>query len=802
MVFEKLTFALLRKIMSIHRLSEATESINYKVKRPHGISSSMSNIGLMLRISVVISIVEATIMFAFSIIPLSAKLLIDQFPWLIIMINAIVLTLASSPIIYLWAVRPFVLAQSKALSLLKDSEQRYSFLFAHLPQGVTVEDYSAVKKLVDKLLSKGVEDLKTHLINQPNLLRNLVAKIRLVDANHALLDLFGFSSFQKLCDSEADLNSWWNDDWRDFYASEITSFTSHKKFHNAETTDTRADNSKFVTKIISSVIKGNEDTWNRVLTIHEDITIQSQREKMLRNNKNLLQRLVKKRTRKLEAALRATEQSEALLEQCTEIAQLGFAIWDVDLDRDITVSKELAIIHGLTVDEYLYTVTSTEKYLEFVVPDDRAKYLNYENTVFADHEVDVDSIEYRIIRADGQIRYLNQRSQPIQLNFGQKNHELVVIQDVTVLKRAEISLKKSLKALEESEERFLAMARASPFSICIKDLEGRFLFTNLKYKQWHEINCSLDDKTVFDIFPKKYATIYHAQDQLAFEKRKVIETENEIPMSNGQIMSVHTVKFPLFSQKGELTGIGGINIDVSERKAAAAQIIQSSKLATLGEMATSVAHELNQPLNVIRMAAGNGRRKISNDTADLEYLNDKLERIEEQTARAAAIISHMRMFGRNAKEDPESVDPRNVVTNALELMGEQLRLSGIEIVTELAKDCAPVLGHAIQMEQVILNLLTNARDAMVTNDGEATITLRVFEDDQGVHITSEDTGGGIPKDVLPRIFEPFYTTKEMGKGTGLGLSVSYGIVHDMNGTIVAENINDGVRFTITLPIVR
>jgi PAS domain S-box-containing protein len=289
-------------------------------------------------------------------------------------------------------------------------------------------------------------------------------------------------------------------------------------------------------------------------------------------------------------------------------------------------------------------------------------------------------------------------------------------------------------------------------------------------------------------------------------------------------------EFPLFTKTGDrvdvllnsttrrdassqIIGVVGVGQDITElnqvrleqeieRKAAAAQIIQSSKLATLGEMATSVAHELNQPLNVIRMAAGNGRRKISNDTADLEYLNDKLERIEEQTARAAAIISHMRMFGRNAKEDPESVDPRNVVTNALELMGEQLRLSGIEIVTELAKDCAPVLGHAIQMEQVILNLLTNARDAMVKNDGEATITLRVFEDDQGVHITSEDTGGGIPKDVLPRIFEPFYTTKEMGKGTGLGLSVSYGIVRDMNGTIVAENINDGVRFTITLPIVR
>jgi len=98
-----------------------------------------------------------------------------------------------------------------------------------------------------------------------------------------------------------------------------------------------------------------------------------------------------------------------------------------------------------------------------------------------------------------------------------------------------------------------------------------------------------------------------------------------------------------------------------------------------------------------------------------------------------------------------------------------------------------------------LNLLTNARDAMAERDGKTKITLRVFEDKSGVHITSQDTGGGIPEKVLPRIFEPFYTTKEMGKGTGLGLSVSYGIIRDMNGTTIAENIEDGARFKITLP---
>ena len=241
--------------------------------------------------------------------------------------------------------------------------------------------------------------------------------------------------------------------------------------------------------------------------------------------------------------------------------------------------------------------------------------------------------------------------------------------------------------------------------------------------------------------------------------------------------------------------------DITARKETAAQIIQASKLATLGEMATSVAHELNQPLSVIRMAAGTARQKISKGIVDPEYLSDKLKRVEEQTVRAAVIIDHMRMFGRKANERPEPIDPRAVITRALDLIGEPLRLAQIEVVTEFSEDCSSVLGHPIQLEQVILNLLANARDAMAERDGESKITLRVFTDNNGVYITAEDTGGGIPAETLQRVFEPFYTTKEMGKGTGLGLSVSYGIIRDMNGTITAENTDDGARLTITLPLV-
>ena len=263
---------------------------------------------------------------------------------------------------------------------------------------------------------------------------------------------------------------------------------------------------------------------------------------------------------------------------------------------------------------------------------------------------------------------------------------------------------------------------------------------------------------------------------------------------------------------GKIIGVVGVGQDITElnkvrneqeveRKEATAQLIQASKLATLGEMATSVAHELNQPLNVIRMAAGNSLRRISKGTAEFEYLNDKLKRIDDQTMRAAAIIDHMRVFGRKANEEPEPIDPRTVITNALELMGEQLRLIGIEVVTQFPKDCHLILGHSIQVEQVILNLLMNARDALAGRDGEKKITLRIFEDNKNIHITSEDNGGGIPSHFLPRIFEPFYTTKEVGKGTGLGLSISYGIITDMRGTIAAKNIDGGCRFILMLPFV-
>jgi two-component system C4-dicarboxylate transport sensor histidine kinase DctB len=139
-----------------------------------------------------------------------------------------------------------------------------------------------------------------------------------------------------------------------------------------------------------------------------------------------------------------------------------------------------------------------------------------------------------------------------------------------------------------------------------------------------------------------------------------------------------------------------------------------------------------------------------------------------------------------------------ILSNALDLVGEQLRLDGVGIVSEFAEGCQSVMCDTIQMEQVALNLLSNARDSMARSDYESKITLRVFADTHGVYITLQDTGGGIAEDALQRIFEPFYTTRELGKGTSLGLSIPYGIMRDMDDTITVETIYDGARFKIAL----
>jgi len=261
----------------------------------------------------------------------------------------------------------------------------------------------------------------------------------------------------------------------------------------------------------------------------------------------------------------------------------------------------------------------------------------------------------------------------------------------------------------------------------------------------------------------------------------------------------------------------GLEEKVRERTAALAEahkqlqdatvgMVQSEKLSALGEMSAGVAHELNQPLNVIKIIAQELKIDKKRGRFDEnELFEEHLPTIIKQVDRMAAIINHMRLYSRTtAGKEEKACDLNEAVEGVLTLIGHQLLVHNIKVDKQgLTPGLPAVKLDQIRLEQVIMNIITNARHAMESfrKKGEITIAT-VKKDGNEVELTIRDTGGGVPKEVREKIFEPFFTTKEAGKGTGLGLSVCNKIVSEAGGRIELEVADgEGSTFHVLLPAV-
>jgi histidine kinase len=239
--------------------------------------------------------------------------------------------------------------------------------------------------------------------------------------------------------------------------------------------------------------------------------------------------------------------------------------------------------------------------------------------------------------------------------------------------------------------------------------------------------------------------------------------------------------------------------DITKRLETEQQLIQSSKMTTLGEMASGIAHELNQPLTVIRTASNYlARKRIDPAAFSEEHVGAMLEEIDANVERATKIINHLREFSRKPEARLENVQLNSVLQSAMDIFSQQLKLRDIEVIWDLDPDLPLIRGEPNQLEQVFINLLLNARDAIeerAEHDTQADkrIELGTWVENDRVFARVRDSGRGIPKALMDRIFEPFFTTKEVGKGTGLGLSISYRIVQDCGGVMRVES-EEG-RFT-------
>ncbi len=367
-------------------------------------------------------------------------------------------------------------------------------------------------------------------------------------------------------------------------------------------------------------------------------------------------------------------------------------------------------------------------------------------------------------------------------------------------------LKDSERELKASEEKYRSLFENDPNPIFVVDLETfRILDVNIRaietygYSREEFLSMSFLDLGDEEEAEKIQSLVVHSCIFLPKIRHR---------KKDGSVLYVNIHSCPR-QHLGKDVIIANI-ADISERIQAEAQLIQAGKMATLGEMSAGVAHELNQPLNAIRVGTEYLSKVFSRRlNVSKEVIKKVCNEVISQVERASSIINHLREFGRKSEVDElDKIDINKPIRDVFTLLGQQLRVRGIKVELNLAEDLPPILGVPNRLEQVFLNLVMNARDAilekkelMVNENFDPCIHISSRQEGSEIVVEVTDNGIGIPEEVKDRIFEPFFTTKEVGKGTGLGLSISYGIVKDYGGNIEVKSTGkEGTTFRLTFPI--
>jgi len=229
-------------------------------------------------------------------------------------------------------------------------------------------------------------------------------------------------------------------------------------------------------------------------------------------------------------------------------------------------------------------------------------------------------------------------------------------------------------------------------------------------------------------------------------------------------------------------------------------MVVADKLAGLGTLAAGIAHEINSPLQIITGKSESLKRRLERDQLDLDNLDSDLESINRNGWRVARIVRSLLDYAHPISGEIEQFEINALISDTLLLIEHQLRTwSNITVMTDLASDLPPLYCSGEEVSRLLINLLTNARDAM-PDGGEVAIRTCRNQADDGIILEIADNGQGIPEEALPNIFNPFFTTKAVGQGTGLGLFIVHGIVQSLGGEIsVTSQVDKGTTFTVSLP---
>ncbi len=357
-----------------------------------------------------------------------------------------------------------------------------------------------------------------------------------------------------------------------------------------------------------------------------------------------------------------------------------------------------------------------------------------------------------------------------------------------------------------SEEKFRNFFHNSKDMVFFCDQEGSIIDMNraglemLDYTEENEPHLSLE--SLFAV-AKDLSNFY---DTLGSQKF-VEDFEVELIKKDGSIIYTLLSATAILQENGRLSGCEGIAKDLTRLRNMTSQMISTEKMASVGQMAAGVAHEINTPLGIIL-----GYSQLMKDDfpeSSEEYEN--LVVVERQSQACRKIVADLLKFSRQSASSPREVKINEILTDVLAITEHNLHLDHIQIKRCFAEELPVITGDEEKLRQVFVNLINNAQHAMEDEGGVLTVSTSFSKDDGMITTSVIDTGTGIGPEIRNRIFDPFFTTKLVGKGTGLGLSVSYGIIEDHKGTITVESpvmyknnnhLSPGTAMHIMLPVFR
>jgi PAS domain S-box-containing protein len=491
----------------------------------------------------------------------------------------------------------------------------------------------------------------------------------------------------------------------------------------------------------------------------------------------------------------ALHESEARIDLAANAAHLGLWYWNIR-DEQLWVTEQWRKLFGIPESEPV----TLDRLLQVVHPEDRERMKQVAQNILEHGSSDREN-EYRITLPDGSTRWIAGYGSVELDKRGKPSFARGVSRDITKRKHAE-------DALRESEARFRTVANVAPVMIWMSGTDRLCTFFN---KGWLDFT----GRTMEQELGNGWAEGVHTDDLehcleiygSSFHARQPFTMEYRLRRNDNEYRWVLDLGTPRFSDDDEFLGYIGSCIDITERKQSELdhqlqnmELARVGRVALMGELAASLAHEVNNPVGAMVTNANAGQRLIARGNVTTEELNDLLADIVADGHRARAVIEGIRNMVRKRKTTHSLVSVNEIIRDLLRIVKADAVTRRVTLTTEIDSKAGRVMADRVQLLQVLLNLTMNAFEAMSVNRPDARrLVISGGRNEEGEIVVSlRDSGPGFPGGIIEKFFEPFFSTK--AEGTGMGLAIARSIVEAHGGTLSGENCNDGgARFTVRLP---